>query len=70
MDRHPVSSSSIISVGYDPISETLEVEFAQSGKVYEYYNVQPFMYERMIESHSIGGFFNSEIRNSYSFSQV
>ncbi len=70
MDRHPVSSSSIVSVGYDPTSETLEVEFSQSGKVYEYYNVQPFMYERMLEAPSIGVFFNAEIRNSYGCSQI
>ena len=27
MDREPVSSSSILSVGYDASSETLEIEF-------------------------------------------
>ena len=35
MEREPVSSSSLVSVGYNPDSETLEVEFKNSG-VYEY----------------------------------
>jgi hypothetical protein len=33
MDRIPVSSSSIVSIGYDPDSLTLEIEF-KSGAVY------------------------------------
>lgn len=65
MERQPVSSSSLASVGYDPNSETLEIEFAASGKVYEYYNVPQFMYERLLEASSIGQFFNAEIRNAY-----
>jgi hypothetical protein len=65
MDRQPVSSSSLASVGYNPDSETLEVEFVVSGKVYEYYNVPQFMYDRMLEASSIGQFFNAEVRNAY-----
>lgn len=70
MDRQPVNSSSLASVGYNPESETLEVEFAKTGKVYEYYNVPAFMYERMLEAPSIGVFFNAEIRNAYASSPV
>lgn len=69
MDREPVSSSSLASVGYDPVSEILEIEF-NNGRVYEYYNFPKFMYERMIEAPSIGSFFNTEIKNAYSCSQV
>lgn len=65
MDRQPVSSSSLASVGYNPDSETLEVEFVKDGKVYEYYNVPQFMYDRLMEAPSLGVFFNSEIRNAY-----
>ncbi|WP_105372135.1 KTSC domain-containing protein [Neorhizobium huautlense] len=65
MERQPVSSSSLASVGYDPGSETLEVEFVATGKVYEYYNVPQFIYERLVEASSIGQFFNAEIRNAY-----
>ena len=70
MERQPVSSSSLASVGYDPGSETLEVEFVATGKVYEYYNVPQFMYDRLLEASSVGQFFNAEIRNAYSCNPV
>lgn len=69
MDREPVSSSNLSSVGYDPASETLEIEF-NNGRVYQYYNVPQFMHDRMMEAPSIGVFFNAEIKNAYSCSQV
>jgi hypothetical protein len=64
MDRETVSSSNLVSVGYDPQSETLEVEFTISG-VYQYFNVPPFMWERLMSADSVGRFFNLEIRNAY-----
>ncbi|MDW9593529.1 KTSC domain-containing protein [Sinorhizobium meliloti] len=70
MERQPVSSSSLASVGYDPASETLQVEFVATGKVYEYYNVPQFMYDRLVEAASIGQFFNAEIRNAYSSNPI
>jgi hypothetical protein len=69
MDRQPVSSSHLASIAYNPDSETLEVEFS-SGRVYEYYNVPQFMYERLMEASSIGSFFNAEIRNGYACNPV
>ena len=68
MERKSVSSSSLISVGYDPNSETLEVEFKNG--VYEYYNVPQFMYDRLMEAGSIGTFFNAEIKNSYACAKL
>lgn len=70
MDRQAVSSSNLASIGYDPNSETLEVEFAKTGKVYEYYNVPQFIYERLMEASSHGVFFNAEIRNVYACSPL
>ena len=69
MDREPVSSSSIVSVGYNPDSETLEVEFKNTG-IYEYYNVPQFMHERLMQASSIGSFFNAEIKNNYACSKI
>lgn len=70
MGRQAVSSSNLASVGYDPSSETLEVEFVNTGKVYEYYNVPPFEFDRLLEASSIGQYFNANIRNSYPCSPV
>jgi hypothetical protein len=69
MERQPVSSSNIASVGYDPASETLEVEFHSTG-VYQYLNVPLFMYERLMMADSVGIFFNAEIKNAYPCSKM
>jgi hypothetical protein len=69
MDRELVSSTSLVSVGYNPPSETLEVEF-HSGLVYEYYNVPQFLYDQLMQAPSIGSFFNAAIRNSFASSKV
>lgn len=69
MDREPVSSSSLVSVGYDPTSEKLEVEF-KSGLVYEYYNVPQFVYDQLMQAPSIGAFFNAQVRNSFASGKV
>lgn len=65
MERQAVSSSNIASIGYDPDSETLEVEFSKTGKLYHYLNVPSFMHERLMQANSVGTFFNAEIKNAY-----
>lgn len=68
MDRKPVSSSSIVSVGYDPDNEVLEVEF--EGGIYQYFEVPTIVYESLMSSTSLGGYFNGSIRDQYDFRQV
>jgi hypothetical protein len=69
MDRQAVSSSNLASVGYEPSSETLEVEF-NTGRIYQYYNVPQFMYDRLMEAGSIGTFLNKEIKGAYACNPV
>lgn len=69
MKREPVSSSNIVSVGYDAASETLEVEF-MSGSVYQYYNVPQSIYDAFIAAPSAGQFFAYQIKNSFPYSRV
>ena len=69
MERELVSSSTIISIGYDPSTETLEVEF-QNGGVYQYYNVPTSMHAQFMESGSKGQFLHVYIRNAYPYSRV
>ena len=40
MIRDLVASSNIASIGYDPDSETLEIEFT-NGSIYQYFNIPP-----------------------------
>jgi hypothetical protein len=66
--RHPVSSSAISSVGYDPGSATLEVEF-KSGAVYDYHGVPPKVYKSLLEAPSKGRFVSRRIRDRFEFSR-
>jgi hypothetical protein len=56
-------------MGYDPETETLEVEFS-SGAVYQYYNVSQAIYDQMMMAPSKGQFLNTYIKNAYPFSRV
>ena len=70
MQRTPVESSNLASVGYDPNSATLEVEFRKSG-VYQYFGVPPEEYEGLMNAGSKGTYFDQRIKKAgYSYSKV
>lgn len=62
--RRPVDSSSLASVGFDPESQVLEVEFRHGG-VYRYYGVPSTVYQELMIAPSKGRFFVAHLRNSY-----
>lgn len=64
MERQLVTSDNLAEVGYDPESETLEIQFRRGG-VYQYYNVPAFIHERLMAADSLGRFFNAEIKGHY-----
>lgn len=69
MRRDFVSSSNIRSIGYDPSSQTLEVEFTNSF-VYQFYNISEQVFDALMAAPSKGQFFNSQIKNMYPYSRV
>lgn len=69
MQRDPVSSSNLASVGYDPTTYTLEVEF-NSGRVYQYFDVPEHIYQELMSAGSVGSYFSRSIRNSFVCSEV
>ena len=69
MNRDFVASSNISSVGYDPATQTLEVEFL-NGSIYQYFNVGQGLFDEMMASPSKGQFLNTYIRNGYPYSRV
>lgn len=69
MNREPIASSTIIAIGYDEPSQTLEVEF-KSGAVYQYYNVTQVLYEQLMQAGSKGQFLAYQIKNAYPYSRV
>lgn len=62
MQRQPVGSSSLASVGYE--DEVLEVRF-RNGGLYRYFEVPEDVYCELMEAGSIGRFFNQRIRGRY-----
>jgi len=69
MDRIPVSSSNLSSVGYDEEDRVLEIEF-NSGGVYQYYDVPPRIYEGLMNASSHGSYFHREIKGNYRYDQI
>ena len=69
MRRKLVKSSSILAIGYNEKSFTMQVEFLNKD-IYEYYNVPKFVYEAFISAKSIGSYFMEHIRSEYRYSEV
>ncbi len=61
MERIPVESSSVASVGYDGASCELEIEF-RNGRTYRYLLVPPAAYRLLLRAASIGEYVNREIK--------
>lgn len=69
MQRTSVSSSNVASVGYDPESSTLEIEF-NNGAIYQYFDVNENIYNELLNAGSVGGYLASNIKGKYRFSRV
>jgi len=69
VNRTPVSSSNIASIGYDSGSSTLEVEFI-GGSVYQYFDVPEGVYVEFMRAGSKGQFFHANIKDTYRYSKV
>lgn len=69
MNREPVASSNINSIGYDEPSQTLEVEFT-NGAIYQYYNVTQAIFEEFTQAGSKGQFLAYQIKKVYPYSRV
>ena len=69
MDRISVSSSNIVSIGYDATTATLEVEFT-SAEIYQYFNVPAHLYQGLMAASSKGQFLNDYIKFSYRYQKI
>ncbi len=58
MQRLPVDSSSIASIGYVPEQRVLELEFRQSGEVYQYFDVPAEDHTAFLAADSKGTYLN------------
>ena len=64
LDRKPVESSDLASVGYDERRLVLEIEF-RSGGIYRYHEVPKETYSGLMGSQSKGRFFAKNIRGQF-----
>jgi hypothetical protein len=64
MERKPVDSSQIASVGYDPLTLTLEIEF-RTGGVYRYADVPEVVALALQGAESVGTYFGKHVRDVY-----
>ncbi|MCY4038777.1 MAG: KTSC domain-containing protein [Hyphomicrobiales bacterium] len=69
MERYPVDSSEMISVGYDKSSQTLEIEFPRNA-AYRYANVPESVYNDFMRASSMEDFFDKKIRGVYAYSRI
>jgi len=69
MDRKPVDSSNLVSVGYDADERILEVEF-KGGAIYQYLDVPATVAQGLETAGSPGKFLNAEVKPTYSFRRL
>lgn len=69
MQRLPVDSSDLVSIGYDAKERVLEIEFKEN-RIYQYLDVEPEVYERFMRTDSYGEFFFAQINKHYRYKRV
>lgn len=69
MIRQPVNSSTIASVGYNPDSAILEIEF-HNGGVYRYTGVPGSLHGRFMAAASLGSFLHQHIKGSFPYQRI
>lgn len=70
MKRQSVSSSNLVSVGYDSTSRTLEIEF-HSGGIYQYLGVPISVYNGLMNAGSHGQYFDAYVKKAgFSFRKL
>lgn len=69
MERKPVTSSNIASIGYDESTSTLEIEFLNNS-IYQYFDVPQHIYQGLMQADSHGQFLAQNIKGVYRYSKV
>ena len=69
IERAPVESSSLVSIGFAREARVLEIEF-RSGAIYRYLGVPQAVFDGMKKAESKGRYFAQSIRGKYEFQRV
>ena len=69
MQLQKVSSSDIAAVGYDPVSQTLAIDFHATGR-YHYFSVPPEVYVELMQTPTHGKYFYQNIKGKYAWEKA
>jgi hypothetical protein len=69
LERLPVKSRILRSVGYDASTKILEIEF-QNSLIYQFLDVPPKVYADLMQSGEIGKYFTDKVRTRFRTKQV
>lgn len=64
VEREPVTSSHILSLGYSPADRVFAIEF-KDGSIFHYRGVEPWAWEEINRAESKGSAFHHVIRGKY-----
>lgn len=64
-----VNSSNVQSVGYDPDTETVYVDFL-NGSTYTYKGVPQFEFDNLREAASVGSYLHRNFKNVYPYERI
>jgi len=75
MKRTAVESSQIHSVGYDPATQNLEIQFIDRknkipGAIYQYSNVPEVVYKGLMDAPSVGSYFGQIVKGVYAYTKI
>ena len=68
IERKPIGSSNIVSVGHCPVTNTLAVEF-KGGSVYHYHDVSADKHSELMDASSPGAHLSEHIKPNHSFTR-
>jgi hypothetical protein len=69
LERQPVKSRILRSMGYNDSTKILEIEF-QNGLVYQFLEVPPKIYADLVRSAEIGKYFTDKVRTKFKSKQI
>lgn len=69
MTRTPVTSSQLKSVGHDPATNKMHVEF-KNGTVYEYADVSAADHQALVSAPSVGQHFNKHVKYGFTYKRL
>jgi hypothetical protein len=69
VNRIPVRSSNVASVGYDAENSILEIEF-QDGGIYQYFRVPQNVHAGLMSASSKGSYFARYVKDKYTVKRV